>query len=466
MNNNKIFILLPDGIGLRNFAYSNFYKTGRENGFDVVFWNNTLFPLSDLGFSEIKIKNARVDRKTDILKSVKIHATLNHFEKENNDSVYQTYKFPFRFKGIKSSVKSILCLFLIKEYSSEKKLFKLGERINEAERTTPYYKQCLKTLQEEKPAIVFTTNQRQILSVAPLLAAKDLNIPTAAFIFSWDNLPKATLVVEADFYFVWSEHMKQELLQYYPQIKERQIIITGTPQFELHFDPGKLLSRDAFFNKYNLDFNKKYICFSGDDYTSSPDDPKYLKDLALAVKKLNSEGFNLGIIFRKCPVDFSNRYDGVINEFKDMIVQIDPLWKALTSHWDSILPQKEDDALLSSIAEHCEMVVNLGSSMVFDFATHQKACGYFRYNQKEQIDSTWNIFKCYNFVHFRSMPNKDSVIWLDDPDEIAQKIEMTLTSKNNQIVANAQEWFEKINRHPPQQASERIWNAIKEICKR
>ena len=463
MSNNKIFILLPDGIGLRNFAYSNFYQIGKDKKFDVVFWNNTSFPLSDLGFSEIKINDAKVSPKTNILKAVKLYATLNLFEKRSNDSVYQSYKFPLQFKGIKSSLKSILCLFLIKRYSSEKRILKLDDAINKAERNTAYYKKCLETLQQEKPSIVFTTNQRQILSVAPLLAAKDLNIPTVAFIFSWDNLPKATLVVNTDFYFVWSEHMKQELLHYYPQIKEEQITITGTPQFEMHFDKKKLLSRAAFFDNYKLDSTKKYICFSGDDYTSSPDDPKYLRDLALAVRKLNSENFNLGIIFRKCPVDFSNRYDDVITEFKDLIVPIDPLWKTLTTHWDSILPQKEDDALLSSIAEHCEMVVNLGSSMVFDFVAHQKPCGYFRYNQKNQLNEKWDIFKCYQFVHFRSMPNENSVFWLDNPEEIAQKIETILS--NNSNVANAQKWFEKINQHPPQIASERIWNAIEEICK-
>jgi hypothetical protein len=57
------------------------------------------------------------------------------------------------------------------------------------------------------------------LAVAPLLAAQDLGIPTATFIFSWDNLPKATMVVEANYYFVWSHHMKRELLLYYPNIE-------------------------------------------------------------------------------------------------------------------------------------------------------------------------------------------------------------------------------------------------------
>jgi hypothetical protein len=34
-----------------------------------------------------------------------------------------------------------------------------------------------------------------------LLAAQQLGIPTATFIFSWDNLPKATMVVETDYYY-------------------------------------------------------------------------------------------------------------------------------------------------------------------------------------------------------------------------------------------------------------------------
>ena len=62
------------------------------------------------------------------------------------------------------------------------------------------------------------------------------------------------------------------------------------------------------------------------------------------------------------------------------------------------------------------------------------------------------------------MPSKDSVFWLNNPDEIAEKIEMMLSDKNYGVIANAQKWFEIINQHPPEKASERIWNAIGEIC--
>ena len=72
-----------------------------------------------------------------------------------------------------------------------------------------------------------------------------------------------------------------------------------------------MLSRTAFFSKYDLDPVKKYICFTGDDITTSPDDPLYLEDAAQAILELNKGDFHLGLIFRRCPVDFSNRYDSV-----------------------------------------------------------------------------------------------------------------------------------------------------------
>ena len=65
------------------------------------------------------------------------------------------------------------------------------------------------------------------------------------------------------------------------------------------------------------------------------------------------------------------------------------------------------------------------------------------------------------------MPSKDSVFWINSPDEMIQMVKKALnTDANKVVVENAQKWFEKINQHPPQMASERIWNAINEISKK
>jgi len=462
MKNNKIFVFLPDGIGLRNFAYSDFHDIGKNKDFDIVFWNNTPFDLTGLGFKEVKIQNSKSHPLTETYKNARKQIELNLSTRKTKDLVYKTYQFPFLYATIKKSIKSLATQLLSFTHSSKYGLKRIRKKIKQEERKTLYYHQSLETLKKQNPAMIFCTNQRPMTAIAPLLAAQDLGIPTVTFIFSWDNLPKATMVVETDYYFVWSDLMKKELLFYYPYIQESQIFVTGTPQFESHFDQSKLISKEEFFKQNKLDIDKKYICFSGDDITTSPDDPAYLEDAAKAVIGLNSKGHNLGIIFRRCPVDFSNRYNDILKKYSDIIVSIDPVWKPLSSHWNTILPTKEDDSLLSNLGEHCEMVINLGSSMVFDFICHKKICAYFRYNQKIQLDKKWDLFKCYQYVHFRSMPNNNAVLWIDSPEAVSEIIEKGIATDSS-VIEGAQHWFEIINQHPPQEASKRIWEAIKTI---
>lgn len=465
MSSKKIFILLPDGLGLRNFGYTDFYKKSAEMDSDIVFWNITTFPLTDLGYRELKIDNTKLHPLTDIYKKAKVQVEFNLNIKKTKDKVYNRYRFPFSYNTINSSIKSILVHLITLTHSTNAGWSRIRKKINENERKTLYYHQSLATLEKEKPAIVFCTNQRHITTVAPLLAAKDLGIPTAAFIFSWDNLPKATMVVETDYYFVWSDYMKEELLFYYPYIKSEQVIVTGSPQFELHFDKNNLLSKEAFYKQYGLDLSKKYICFSGNDETSSPDDPKYLEDIAKAVRKLNEQGNAIGIIFRKSPVDFSGRFDSILENYAEEVVFVNPLWKAMSTSWNSILPTIDDNVLFSNLVEYSELLITIGSSTVFDFTAHNKPTAYLRYNQKEQLDKSWDIYKCYGYVHFRSMPSQEVVFWLNNPEEIAAEI-LNALSNNKKTLQQAQLWFEKINQHPPGKASERIWDAIKNIIEK
>ncbi len=465
-SNNKIFILLPDGIGLRNFAFTNFHNLGLEKGFDIIFWNATPFNLDSLGFKEIKIENPRIHPLTEFYKNAQIQIKLNQNIVRAKDTVYDTYRFPLSNKDIKSFIKNSVLKCMIFLNNSPQGLNRIKEKINLHERKTKLYFDSLEVLKKENPAIIFVTNQRITSAIAPILAAKDLGIPTATFIFSWDNLPKGIKIIDADFYFVWSEHMKKELQYYYPEIKEGQIYITGTPQFEPHFEKQFIVSKQTFFKEYGLDLSKKYICFSGDDVTTSPNDPQYLLDVAKAVAQLNAKGYNLGIIFRRCPVDFSDRFDFVLEKYKNIIISIAPLWKNIGVTWSTVLPTKEDLILQMNTIFHSEFVINLGSSMVFDFVSFKKPCAFINYEVVNDKFPNWSVEKIYNFIHFRSMPSKDSVYWFTNPAEMGKQIEKILGANDTTVVKNAQHWFEIINQHSPQKASERIWKAIEEITKK
>ena len=461
--NPKFLLLLPDGVGLRNFVFTQFLEVGKQKGYITVLWNNTPMDLVNYG-SSVRLPKPVLHPLTDRYKNALIQIQLQLFKKRSGDEVYDTYRFTNKSSNWRSKIKKWLDTFLIWRYNSEKGVSQLRKKMQQTERNTLYYMACKKQLEEDRPAFVFCTNQRPVTAIAPLTASRDLGIPTACFIFSWDNLPKATMVVEADYYFVWSESMKKELMFYYPNILEKQILVTGTPQFEPHFDEQLRFPKENFVSTYNLDASKTYICFSGDDITTSPDDEQYLADLALAVRQLNREGKNLGILFRRCPVDFSERYDTVLVEYQDEIRVVNPLWKQYGTSWDTTVPTPEDIALLIQCIAHSAVVVNLASSMVFDFVTHKKPCIYCNYTFPLSNNPSWTSKKVYNFVHFRSMPEPHPVFWVTESSAMKQTILKALNNSDS-VVSQAQTWFQTINQHPPQKASERIWEGIDTILR-
>jgi hypothetical protein len=83
-----------------------------------------------------------------------------------------------------------------------------------------------------------------------------------------------------DHYLVWSDLMKEELLQFYESVSPNQISVAGTPQFEPYVLPRYASSRESFVANLNLDPNRKTICFSCGDISTSKNDELYIETIA------------------------------------------------------------------------------------------------------------------------------------------------------------------------------------------
>lgn len=460
---NKIWILLTDGVGIRNFGQTKFPKEILDHDLEATWWNMSEMPLNDnFAINEVSLQNPRINKLTPLFTRARKRLELNYWREKFKDEVYDSYKFPFNYKGPKNILRSIFTKFLIGIYSGKNGIKRIRMKIENLERGTDYYQSCFGQLKEDRPNIVFSTTQRSTKAIAPLLAARDLGIKTVSFIYSWDNVPKAMLVAESDFYFVWSDLMKRQLLNYYEWLEPNRVFVTGTPQFEPHYLKKRILRRNDFFEAYKLDLTKRYICYSGDDTTTSPLDHLYLRDLARTVEKLNEDNYNIGIIFRKAPVDATKRYDPVLKQFSNVITAINPLWKPYGKSWNLLLPQKEDFYLLSNICEHCELVVNVCSSMVFDFAIHNKPCIYINYEQPELRKGTRDIGQNYKYVHFRSMPSKNSVVWVEKASQFKEAIEFLMDDKTKTL-GEVKQWLNIIAGEQPEKASSKIATTFKRL---
>lgn len=439
-NNMKIMLLFPDGVGIRNYLYSDVFK-GMEkelvlfHAFDAK-TENAVKEITSIQ-NTISIPKYTESLKEKFLRELIFLTRLKHnVNLVNNPTILSNWKN--NHKGLSKTL-FYKCIKLASYgFASYERILKLERWYQKSIRKTSFYKEVREILVTNTPEKLFCSHQRGVQCAPIFAAAKDLEIETITVIYSWDNLPKARMALQADKYLVWSDYMKKELQLYYPEINENQIFVTGTPQFECYKQSENIIPKEVFYTRYNLDLDKKIICYSGDDVLTCPDDPKYLDDLADELIKNNLDD-KYQILLRRCPVDISGRFDNVILKYPNLIKQAPPLWNfEPNSSWTTIYPLPDDVKLLVSTVYYCDVVVNLGSTMAFDFRMFNKPCIYINFDQEIKVNPYWSVNTIYNLQHFKSMPDKKAVLWWSSKDKLISLIQ-SIDSVYD--IENIDKWF-------------------------
>ena len=443
----RIVFLLPDGVGIRNYLYSNLFRYLKDENLEVSIWHH-LSPQSLQGVREyytIDLHDENLPGYKESLKEKFLRESASYARLLHNKKITGNETILDNWNPAKKSTKHKIFYGLVEHYGKSLKeydqILKTERRHRNAIRNSKYFSDFLEFLKREKPDIVFNTHQRAVTAVPAMEAAKMLGITTVTAIYSWDNLPKARLATRADYYLLWSEYMRKEFERYYPEIPKEGMKVTGTPQFDFYHDESLWMEREEFCRLYGLDPTKKIICFSGDDKRTSPYDPDYLADLADTMMQMDPAE-RPQILFRRCPADFSDRYDTVLQRYKDLITVADPLWnRDAGKDWSLFYPSFDDVKLLVNIARHGDLVYNVGSTMAHDFAVFDKPACYIRYDQPHTAG--WSVETIYRFQHFRSMEGLDAVVWIDGKEEILPKIRQSLEHPT-EVAKDRRKWLEII----------------------
>ena len=461
----KIVLLVPDGVAVRNYIYSDFVNELKAAGYDIVLYHQ----IPEAAVTEIKaIKGNIISdfiRIPDfnesffsriIRESIVYARLLQNSKKMNNPSILLFWNR--NQKGFKRltllKISEIFGFILSLNYTMIVAFEKIYENSLKKNKIN---KQIETDIARINPDYILNLHQRAVISAPIIEIAKKKSIQTGTVIFSWDNIPKARLISKYNTYFVWSNLMKQELCLLYPEIKESSVKIVGTPQFEFYFKSKYQKSKVDFFTTFGLDINKKTICFSAND-TSSPYEAIYLEDICEDLMKIENDE-RPQILFRKCPVDKTNRFDSVLSKYKDIIIAIEPDWRIENNDTSfvSIFPSYNDIQLLANTVLHSDVVVNLGSTMAHDFAVYNKPCLYLNYDPVK--NSLFKVKDVYAFQHFKSMNQLDAVGWINDKKEFLEKTQNALNNPE-QIGKDRLKWMERIVKYPLKDNSK---NLVKEI---
>jgi len=459
----KSLLLVPDGVGIRNFLCGRFIDLLTQDG-EVVVWHGTPEPelprCRNSAVQWLPLATFREGVPERILRRAKVYGQLYGRREPASEAMLRWLRPAGRPVTRLIGRTAQLAGWV---FSSPRGLAALERFHAEATERSGYMRDFEKVLAGQQPDVVFCTHQRASRAVPAMLAARRLGIPTATFIYSWDNLPKGRMAVHADHFLVWSEWMKEEMLHYYSEVSPDRVHIVGTPQFEHYFNPSLVRPREVFLRSLGLDPGRPVVCFSGSDLSTSPYDPAYLSDVAEALRRFPPQD-RPQILFRPCPADTSGRFRGTLDEYPEIVLS-EPLW---FSHgegdWTQIIPSMEDVSLLVNVVRHCDLVVNLGSTMAMDFAILEKPGIYLAYNQKNAAaDQVWNVDDIYRLPHFRSVHELDPVYWARSPQDLRPLMARALAEPWEKSRAR-RAWLTRQAMHPLDGASERCRQALRTIA--
>lgn len=432
----KLGIVITDGVGYRNFVMSDFLDEISKE-FDAVFIYSGL-PKSaykNIEKSNIVIKELAVFKENKFTWFFRKWKEVAHLKKHK------------AFFGMKAnletgypsnySITSILVriIYVLASLFNSTKSILFIEKIQfltfSNHKITKAYKNELRL---DKPTHLFFTHQRPPYVAPFLYAATKLNIKTSSFIFSWDNLAsKGRMLGTFDYFFVWSNLMKDELLYFYPTIPLNAVFVVGTPQFEPYVLDRFNSSCQDFHEKFELDNKKKVICYSCADVSIGKNDAIVIAAIVTAIRtgEINE---NVQLLVRTSPAEDDARFSKLKADFPEIKWNV-PKWQLTRQHhaesWSQRIPTEEDIIDLKALLMYAHLNINMCSTMSLDFMLFDKPVINTVFGNKENGLYDDQLF--LNYDHYKKVVESGAVVIAKTEDELIAAINEELINPQQRV---------------------------------
>ncbi len=418
-------VFIPDGVGVRNFLLGTFLHDAAQRGDVTAFHRIPDGHLAEYqtGFGD-NIHWQRCLPYSDAASTFFLRRSLSHAHLCYCDTKSMRYARHLPVTGRWSKRAVIRAAQAYGRLSaSSRGIRKLLARHDRNACKLDSVAEYRRMFEQSRPSVLFCTHQRSLEVIPAVLAAKSLGIPTVSFIFSWDNLTsKGRFAAQFDHYVVWSDLMRKELLQYYPEVQRENVHIVGTPQFDPYANESLLWSRDEFCRRVDLDPNRPIICYSGGDPGTTPEDQLHVKSL-LDLIRAGSIQHNPQILVRPAPVDMTNRYEPICKDYPEVRYCM-PQWSKVESRdWSTVIATAEDVQFLANLTHHADLNVNLASTMTMDFAIHDKPVVNVAFDIADPPHFGVPLLDYYyQFEHYRPVVEMGAARIAETPQALAEHI--------------------------------------------
>lgn len=217
---------------------------------------------------------------------------------------------------------------------------------------------------ELQPDLVFNTSHiHGPASSLPMRVAYKKGICTAGFIFSWDNLTsRSRIFVPYHYYLVWHKRMRDEFLGIYTKINPDYVIVTGTPQFDFHFNPKNFLTREALADYVGFDPSRPFLLYTTGIDHHFPDEHRMVQAV---IDFMQRREIDFQLVVRTYFKGTSREMLAIRDrQEKDVYFPL--------VQWDKQGPTSEDQRLYSTMLRECSLGINAASTVSLELMMHRK----------------------------------------------------------------------------------------------
>jgi hypothetical protein len=273
-----------------------------------------------------------------------------------------------------------------------------------------------------RPSLVFNgSHVHSANAVHAVQTARWMGIPTAAFIFSWDNLTsQGRIIPQYDHYLVWNENIKQQLLEIYPQVAPERVVVTGSPQFDGHFRPAAYWSREEFCARIGARPDRPLVLYSTGMANHMRGEPAIVEQIADMLAAMSELG-PPQLVVRVYPKDRSGRFDALRDRRRDILFP--------PAKWiDAFLtPTEEDGTLLTNTIRHVDVGVNVASTITLELCMFDKPVVNVAYDPPDGTSVEVPFARYYEYDHYRPLVSSGAVSLARSPEQMCEMLRRALT---------------------------------------
>lgn len=151
-------------------------------------------------------------------------------------------------------------------------------------------------------------------------SAREMGVPTAVFVASWDNLTnKGLFKTVPDRVFLWNEAQKKEAIELH-RIPEEHIVVTGAQRFDAWFDQQPTSRREDFVELVGLDASRPFLLYLCSSMFIAPNEVAFVEHLLMLIRSNDSPIRDVGILVRPHPQNAKQWLDIDLTRFGNATV--------------------------------------------------------------------------------------------------------------------------------------------------